>query len=438
VAAAHSGLEGVGREGGRHESHQHWAVRRDVIDLNGALRNLGQYRLGRRLARLRQGRGIGQSIVAPCYKDSELARIVLTRDQLIKKGIGLGIYSVEVTDGNKSIRFIRELREVENPQEIYVIIPKLLSDAFKNRQRVQVTLTKLNLDKFYQMVKNPLTRKYNLGRIEMKDDKLSMQIGGKELEFNIYNYAYQQKYDYTGAYIECEGPLPNKQSFKILYDGFKEPYFLFLEWRDRYRKIQNVSYDQELQCLYVAYKYGKERESTKIIRLGEQIKSIELKIQFERYFQAKSKGLRNDMGAAGTAIVVEILKDMGYKVIWADTIKGNTKGPDISLFDGDGKTITAEAKSTSIFNGIDFALNDAINDLEKHYFDHNNPNKKFLWHTEDNNLRYEADYALAVAIYLDKSNETVDTKMRRIDVGTSEGKIKFNRTTLTWRTEHIG
>jgi len=143
------------------------------------------------------------------------------------------------------------------------------------------------------------------------------------------------------------------------------------------------------------------------------------------------------MGAAGTAIVAELLKDMGYKVVWADTINGNAKGPDISLFDADGTKITAEAKSTSILSGIDFALNDAINDLEKHYFDHIS-NRKFLWHTENNNLRYEADYALAVAIYLDESNETVDMKIRKIDVVESEDKIKFNRTILTWRIERIG
>jgi len=144
------------------------------------------------------------------------------------------------------------------------------------------------------------------------------------------------------------------------------------------------------------------------------------------------------MGAAGAAIVAELLKDMGYKVVWADTINGNAKGPDISLFDDECNTISAEAKSTSTLSGIDFVLDDAINDLEKYYFDHNNPNMKFLWHTENNKLKYEANYALAVAIYLDKSNETVDMKIRRIDIVTSEGKIKFNRTILTWRKEHIG
>jgi len=176
---------------------------------------LGQYRLGRRIARLRRDKGIELPIVAPYYKDWELARIRLSGSQLKQKRIGFGIYLIEVTDGNKSIRFIRELREVENPRIIYVIIPKLLSDAFKNRQRVNVTLTKLNRDGFFQLVKDSIVKKYNLRSIEMKDDKLLMQMGGKELEFYIYNYEYQQKYDYTGAYITFEGPLPKKQSFKI-------------------------------------------------------------------------------------------------------------------------------------------------------------------------------------------------------------------------------
>jgi len=188
---------------------------------------LGQYRLSRRIARLRRDKRIELPFVAPYYKDPELARIRLSGSQLMQKRIGFGIYLVEVTNGNKSIRFIRELREVENPQDIYVIIPKLLSDAFKNRQRVNVTLTKLNRDGFFQLVKDSISRK--LGRIELKDDKLFILIGGKELEFEINNYAYQQKYDYTGAYFTFEGPLPKKQSFKILYDGFKEPFFLFLE-----------------------------------------------------------------------------------------------------------------------------------------------------------------------------------------------------------------
>lgn len=53
-------------------------------------------------------------------------------------------------------------------------------------------------------------------------------------------------------------------------------------------------------------------------------------------------------------------------------------------------------------------------------------------------MRYEADHALAVAIYLDESNKTADMKIRKIDVVTSEGKIEFNRTILTWRKERIG
>ena len=288
------------------------------------------------------------------------------------------------------------------------------------------------------MVKDSIARLYGLDRIDMKDDKLSMQMEGKKLEFDVLNYRYQKQFEYTGAYISFEGPFPAKHLFKIVYDGFGEPSFLIYDKKNRYRKIQSISYDLELQVLHIEYIHDIARVNTRTVCLDKPISDIiDVKQHFEQYFQAKSNGLRKEMGTAGTAIVTEVLKDMGFKVIWADTI-GNTKGPDISLFDDDGNKITAEVKSTSISGGIDLVLNDAIIDLENKYFDHNNPNKKFLWHTEDNKLRYEADYALAVAIYLDKYNETVDMKMRRIEVVTSEGEIKFNRTTLTWRTEHIG
>lgn len=384
-------------------------------------------------------KGIGQPIVAPYYKDSELARIVLTGDQLIKNRIGLGIYLIDVTDGNKSIRFIRELREVENPQEIYVIIPKLLSDAFKHRQRVRVALTKLNRDGFFQLVKDSIAKKYNLESIEMKDDKLSMQIEGKKLEFDVLNYRYQQQFEYTGAYISLEGPLPAKEPFKIVYDGFGEPSFLIQDGKNKHRTIQSISYDIELLLLQIKYIHDKARVHTKTIRLGKPISyAIEMNQYIERYFQAKSEGIPSRMGAAGTSIAVKALEDMSYKIIWADTITGTKKGPDISLFDNHGNKITAEVKSTSIIADYNHRLNEAINDIETYYFDLNHPERKFLWHTENNKLRYEADYALAVAIYLDEYYKTVDIKMRRIDVVISEGEAKFNRTILIWRTEHIG
>jgi len=83
----------------------------------------------------------------PCYKGSIVPRIRLTRKQLIKNQISLGIYLIEIK-GDKSIYFIRELREVKNPQRIFVSIPKELSDTFKNRQRASVNITKLNRDRF--------------------------------------------------------------------------------------------------------------------------------------------------------------------------------------------------------------------------------------------------------------------------------------------------
>ena len=362
--------------------------------------------------------------------------INLSKKQLTKNRIGLGIYLIEII-GDKSIRFIRELREVETPRIVYVTIPKLLSDAFKNKQRVNATLTKLNQDGFFKMVKDSMARLYDLDRIEMKGDTLLLQIEGIKLEFHVLNYRYQQQFEYTGAYILFEGPLPAKQHFKIGYDGFGEPSF-FIYDKNIYRKIQSISYDLELLVFHVKYIHGKSRINTRFIHLGKTISDIiEVKQLFEQYFQAKSNGLRKEMGAAGTAIAVEVLKDIGYRVVWSDTI-GNTEGPDISLFDANGNKITTEVKSTSISGTIDSALHDAIDDIETYYFDLNHSNSKFLWHNLDNKLRYEADYALAVAIYLDEYYKTVDMKMRRIEVVTSEGEAKFNRTTLTWRTEHIG
>jgi len=386
--------------------------------------------------RQRLSRELEETIVAPYYSDNELARIVLTGKQLARKRIGLGIYLVEIKDNHRSIRFIRELREVENPNRIYVIIPKELSDAFKDRQRVNVTLTKLNRDDFFTMVKDSLIKLYGLDRLEVKDGKLLMQIEGKELEFTVSNYGYQKQYGYTGAYLTFEGPLPANQPFKILFDGYGEPSFLIFEDVNRYRTIQGISYNIEFLHLNIAYKHDEAREHTKTIRIGETFNAEELKQHFKRYFQAKSKGVSSEMGAAGTAIAAILLKDMGYKVIWADTVTGTTEGPDISLFDDYGNKITAEAKSTSNSEALNHILHKAIFDIETFYFDHTNPRRKFLRHTENETIEYEADYALAIAIYLDRSSETVDMKMRVIKALVNEGGVKFERTPLTWRKEH--
>lgn len=395
---------------------------------------MGQYRLGRRIARQRYYKEIGQSIVAPYYKESELAKIVLTGKQLIE----LGIYLVEIRDDNKSICFIRELRKVKNPQKIYVAIPKKLSAVFKNRQQVNVTLTKFDQNGFIKKVKDSLTRLYSLGRIELKDDNFSMPIGDKKLEFNITNYGYRENYDYTAAYLIFEGPFPMRQSFKIVYNGFEEPNFRIFDG-NKYRTILSISYDIELLSIYIKYKHDKANESTRIIRLlNPIIDTIEVKQYIERYYQAKSKGMYGEMGAMGTAIAAKALNDMGYKVIWADIITGTTEGPDISLFDDDGNKVTVEVKSTSNINTLNFKLDKAIFDIETYYFDRTHPLRKFLWHTESETLEYEADYALAISIYLDRFKETVDMKIRIIKALVNGEGVKFERTPLKWRKEQIG
>jgi len=309
----------------------------------------------------------------------------LTGKQLARKRIGLGIYLVEIKDNHRSICFIRELREVENPNRIYVIIPKELSDAFKDRQRVNVTLTKLNRDDFFTMVKDSLIKLYGLDRLEVKDNKLLMQIEGKELELTIPNYGYQKQYGYTGAYLTFEGPLPANQPFKILFDGYGEPSLLIFEDVNSYRTIQGIS-NNEFLHLDIEYKHDEAREHTKTIRIGETINAEKLKQYFKRYFQAKSKGVSSEMGAAGTAITAILLKGMGYKVVWADTVTGTTEGPDISLFDDYGNKITAEVKSTSNSEALNHILHKAIFDIETFYFDHTNPRRKFLRHTENETL----------------------------------------------------
>lgn len=392
---------------------------------------MGQYRLSRRIARQRYDKGIGQTIAASFYKDSERANIRLTGRQLKQNRIGLGIYLIEIRGSNKSIRFIRELREVKNPQQIYVAIPKELSNNFTYKQRVNVAITKLDRHGFFQMIKDPITRLYGLDRIEMKENKLSMQIEGKVLEFIVSNYKYQQQHEYTGAYLIFEGPIPAKHFFKILSDGYGKPKFLILFYENACRTIVGISYDPELPLFKVKYMHDKALECTKTIRLGELASdAIEVKQYIESYFQAKLKGNRNQMGAAGTAIAVKVLKDMGYKVVWADTITGTTEGPDISLFDDKGNKVTVEVKSTSNANALNFILDKAIYDIETYYFDRTHPRRKFLWHTESETLEYEADYGLAISIYLERFKETVDMKMRRIEVVISEGEVKFERSPL--------
>lgn len=165
-------------------------------------------------------------------------------------------------------------------------------------------------------------------------------------------------------------------------------------------------------------------------------KYLEIKQYIERYFQAKLKGLSREMGVIGTTIAVNTLKDMGYKVVWADIVFGNSEGPDISLFDDSGNTITSEVKSTSTAYALNVALNKAIYDIETYYFDRTHP--KFLWHSESDKLVYEADYALAIAIYLDRVEETIDMKMRKIRALVNEDGMKFEITPFTWRKEQSG
>lgn len=196
--------------------------------------------------------------------NSGLARIILTRKQRIDNRIDLGIYLIKINDGNKSIHFIWELREVKNPKQIFVTIPKGLSKTFKHRQRVNITLKKLNRVGFFEIISDSMVQLFGLDSIGMKENKLLMQIKGKELEYIVSNYRYQTQHGYAGAYITFEGPLPAKNSFKITSNGYEKPNFRLLDGGNNYRTILDILYDPELLSLNIKYKIHKARDILKL------------------------------------------------------------------------------------------------------------------------------------------------------------------------------
>lgn len=366
-------------------------------------------------------------------KAAGIAKAVIEEDQVTRR-LASGIYRVEIRDNAKSISYLREIRQYKYEDVLYLRVPKNLSNTFTHGQHVQVTLARIDRKRFFEMTRDRLDRRYGMAEMELKDDKIAVVLDKNHFEFKVREYGYQRQYGYTGAYLTFTGPGDLDQKFKILYGGYDEPNLLLeTEKKNNYRTVHSITYDPLLQNLEVEYMHSQTRQHTKTISLTEPMtETRDLKGFFERYFLALEKRDTLEMGVLGMSISAQVLKDMGYEVVWIDST-GNTPGPDISVIDDLGKKVTVEVKSSSSPDELSSKLREAISALENRYFVRTENKIGFIWHSREGELQPEASYAMAIGIEFDRRNETIGAKIVTTEPKDGEKTTLFERSLATWR-----